>query len=393
MEKEEKKTENVSTEQTEVKENVTPVETPAPAEAPAETKEAETKKEEPAKEEAKPEEAAPQVGIGEEIPKSEAEIAAKKAAQEQNFNAKEEVVYKMKAEKGANPIGVAIFFALLIGFVLFLPKIVSKYGSIFEQKHHYFDNSQKLPENEEKKDDESEKTKKDTYSFAKSDRVKVDELTFLNFVKSNLNNGQYTLAFSVMNESENLFDFKTKYYIELYNGDIKISEKLIHSYESIAPKSAVQVTVALNKEDYSSSSNFKIIKKTVDEYPEVTLVDNDGDYDKLTCVKDNNTMVYYFKDNLLEKIDDDIRVSNESENYGTQLAEAKQRAETLRAIEGIDSNVIETNQSGYNLKTNIDLSTTQPNNLTALKQYKYFIFHEKAKVVKYEMTALTYTCS
>ena len=392
MEKEEKKTENVSTEQTEVKENVTPVETPAPAEAPAETKEAETKKEEPAKEEAKPEEAAPQVGIGEEIPMSEAEIAAKKAAQEQNFNAKEEVVYKMKAEKGANPIGVAIFFALLIGFVLFLPKIVSKYGSIFEQKHHYFDSSQNLPGDEKDPEEGSDTTKKDTYSFAKADRVKVDELTFLNFVKSNLNNGQYTLTFSVVNESESLFDFKTKYYIELYNGDIKISEKLIHSYESIAPKSAVQVTVALNKEDYNSS-HFKITKRTTDDYPEVKLVDKDADYDKLTCVKDNNTMVYYFKDNLLEKIDDDIRVSNDSENYGAQLEEAKQRAETLRAIEGIDSNVIETSQSGYNLKTNIDLSTTQPNNLTALKQYKYFIFHEKAKVVKYEMTALTYTCS
>ena len=382
MEKEEKKNETVSTEQTEVKETAKPVETPAPAEAaPAEAKAEEPKEAEQ-----------PQVGIGEEVPMSEAEIAAKKAAQEQNFNAKEEVVYKMKAEKGANPIGVLIFFALLIGFVLFLPKIVSKYGSIFEQKHHYFDNSQKLPSDEKDPKEGSSETKKDTYSFAKSDRVKVDELTFLNFVKSNLNNGQYTLAFSIMNESESLFDFKTKYFIELYNGDIKISEKLIHSYESIAPKSAVQVTVALNKEDYNSS-NFKIIKRTVDEYPEVTLVDKDADYDKLTCVKDNNTMVYYFKDNLLEKIDDDTRVSNDSENYATQLEEAKQRSETLRAIEGIDSNVIETSQSGYNLKTNIDLSTTQPNSLTALKRYKYFIYHEKVKVVKYEMTALTYTCS
>ncbi len=366
----------------EVKPTETPVELPAAKE---------TTPEEPKVEETK--EATPEVGIGEEIPMSEEEKAAKLAAQAQNFNSKEEVVYQMKAEKGANPIGVLIFFALLIGFVFFLPKIVSKYGSLFDQKHIYFNPATKVPDDPGTTDPSEPIEDKDIHSFAKSDKVKIDGLTFLNFVKTNLNNGQYALTFSVMNENETLFDFSTKYYMELYAGDIKIGNKLIHSYESIAPKSAVQVTISLTKEEYDSGGNFKIVKRTTDEYPEVTLLETDDEYDKLTCEKDNNIMVYYFKDGLLEKITDDTRVEKTAADYQAQLAAANALSESTRAVEGVDSNVIETNQSGFNIKTNIDLSTAQPSTLTALKQYKYFIFHEKAKIVKYEMTALTYKCS
>ena len=360
----------------------TPVELPA-------TKE-ETKKEEP-KEEKKEE--VKEVGIGEEIPMSEEEKAAKKAAQAQNFNSQEEVVYTMKAEKGANPIGVVIFFALLISFIFLLPKIVSKYGSLFDQKHVYFNGSTELPPEEEKKEETQPIEDKDIHSFLKSEKVKIDGLTFINFVKTNLNNGQYSLTFSVMNENEKLFDFSTKYYMELYAGSIKIGNKLIHSYESIAPKSAVQVTIALTKEEYDSAINYKIVKRTTNEYPEITFTDKKDDYDILTCTKDNNIMVYYFKDNLLEKIDDDVRVPNTEANYAGLLEAAKAEAEKTRQVEGIDSNVIETNQSGYDIKTNIDLSKTQPSDLSSLRKYKYFIFHEKAKIVKYEMTALTYKCS
>jgi hypothetical protein len=196
-----------------------------------------------------------------------------------------------------------------------------------------------------------------------------------------------------MNESEKLFDFNTKYYIELYSGSVKIGNKLIHSYESIAPKGAVSVTLFLTKEEYDTAINYKIVKRTTDEYPPVILNDTEEDYSLLTCTRDNNTIVYYFKDGLLEKIADDIRVSNKEANYSDALAAAKTIAEKTRAIEGIDSNVIETNQSGFDIKTNIDLSTTQPNDLSSLKKYQYFIFHEKDRIIKYEMTALTYKCS
>ena len=390
MNTEEEKKKNEVTPEESTKE-VTPEETKTEetsVELPA-TKE-ETKKEEP-KEEKK--ETTPEVGIGEEIPMSEEEKAAKLAAQAQNFNSKEEVVYTMKAEKGANPIGVIIFFALLISFVFLLPKIVSKYGSLFDQKHVYFSRSTKLPDEEEKKDEPETIEDKDIHSFLKSEKVKIDGLTFINFVKTNLSNNQYSLTFSVMNENETLFDFSTKYYIELYAGSIKIGNKLIHSYESIAPKSAVQVTVALTKEEYDSAINYKIVKRTTSEYPEIVFTDKRDDYDILTCTKDNNTMVYYFKDNLLERIDDDIRVSNKEGNYAELLAAAKAESEKTRQIEGIESNVIETNQSGYDIKTIIDLGKTQPSDLSSLRKYKYFIYHEKAKIVKYEMTALTYQCS
>ncbi len=364
----------------------TPVntETPAPEEMPAQKTEATPAEGEGIK---------PTLGIGEVAPMSEEEKVAKAAAQSQNFNSQEKVVYKMKAEKDANPFGVIIFFVILIAFAFFLPKIVAKYGSVFEKKHNYFTGGT-VPAKEEEKEEEKEEPLKDPelHSFADSKAVKKGDISFLNFVKSN-NNGKYELAFSMMNDGEKLFDFNTKYYVEFYAGEVKIGERLIHSYDSIAPKAATQFVLAITEKEYNDANNYKIIEKTIDDYPIPTLGTEEGEYKTLTCVYGNDQLVYYFKEDLLEKIDEDIKVSNTVSNYAEELEKANIESARLREIEGIDSVVIETNQSGLDLKTNIDLEQVPTTTLTSLKQYKYFKYHEKASVVKYEAKGIGYTCS
>ena len=364
------------------------VEKPAPETAP-------TPEEMPAPKESSAEEAKvekPMVGIGEVAPMTEEEKAAKAAAQSQNFNSQEKVVYKMKAEKDANPFGVILFFVILIAFALFLPKIVSKYGSIFEKKHNYFDKGSTVPV-EEKKEEEDEGTKDpDLHSFADPSIIKKGDISFLNFVKSN-NEGNYELAFTMMNDGDSIFDFNTKYYIEFYSGSVQVGEKLIHSYDSIAPKAAAQFVIYINQNEYENSNNYKIVEKTVDDYPVATLTTEEGDYKTLTCVNGNNEIVYYFKEDVLEKINEDTKVPNTATNYAEELEKANLESSNLRAIDGIDSTVIETNQSGLDLKTTINLEEVPTTTLISLKKYKYFKYHEKASVVKYEAKGIGYTCS
>ena len=379
--------------------------TPAPVEAPTQAEQkVEANTEVPApeempvpKEEAKaPEEGLkPTLGVGEVAPMTEEEKAAKLAAQAQNFNSQEKVVYKMKAEKDANPFGVILFFVVLIAFAFFLPKIVAKYGSIFEKKHNYFDTSSTVPSGEQTKEKEEEPEEQkdpELHSFADSTAIKKGDISFLNFVKSN-NNGTYELAFSVMNDGDSIFDFSKKFYIEFYSGDVKVGEKLIHSYDSLAPKAATQFIIIINEDEYNNSNNYKIVEKTIEDYPVATLATSDGDYKTLKCVKDNNELVYYFKEDVLEIIYEDTKVPNNDPNYQEKLAQASQESASLREIEGIDSTVVETNQSGMDLKTTINLETVPTTTLTSLKQYKYFKYHEKASVVKYEAKGIGYTCS
>ncbi len=378
-----------------------PAETPTPEETPAPT-EAPTPEEMPAPAEVEPEPKAEEQGIkqtvaiGEVAPMSEEEKAAKAAAQSQNFNSQEKVVYKMKAEKDANPLGVVIFFIILIAFSFFLPKIVSKYGSIFEKKHNYFNTNSTVPsgdkKGEEKPDEPEEEKDPDLHSFSDPSSIKKGDISFLNFVKSN-NNGTYELAFSMMNDGETIFDFSKKFFIEFYSGDIKIGEKLIYSYDSIAPKAATQFVININKDEYENSNNYKVVEKTIDDYPIPTLATSDGDYKTLTCINGNNELVYYFKEDLLEKIDEDTKVPNSDPKYQDKLAQANTESINLRAIEGIDSAVIETSQGGMDLKTNINLEVIPTTTLTSLKQYKYFKYHEQSSVVKYEAKGIGYTCS
>ena len=231
------------------------------------------------------------VGIGEVAPMTEEEKAATAAAQSQNFNSQEKVVYKMKAEKDANPFGVIIFFIILIAFAICLPKIVSKYGSIFEKPHNYFDKGSTVPTEEPTEPEEPEEKKDpDLHSFADSTAIKKGDISFLNFVKSN-NNGKYELAFSVMNDGETIFDFSKKFYIEFYNNEVQVGQKLIYSYDSIAPKAAAQFVITINQKEYENSNNYKVVEKTVDDYPIPTLKTEDGEYKTLICVNGNNEII------------------------------------------------------------------------------------------------------
>lgn len=307
-----------------------------------------------------------------------------------DFNTQEEVVYEIKPEKDANPFGVIVFFALMIAFVYFLPTASEKIKSYIKPSTNSPVASNPNPDSSQENPTEEEDK---IYSFeGTNEDVRIGNLSFINFLKTN-ENGRYELTFTIINDSEQTFSYDKKYYFEFYNNNHYINDAILHSYDPIAAKESTEFTLTISEEAFNKANQFKIIEKTIDDYPDVSISDVEGDYHLLKCSLGNDSINYYFIDDLLERIENSQKVANTETNYEELLQNAKTNSANLKAIEGIESDVIETAQSGFNVKTSLELKNIKGSDLTKLRTYKYFMYHEKSKIVSYEITSLGYTCS
>lgn len=308
------------------------------------------------------------------------------------FNTDEKVVYEIKPEKDANPIGVILFLAIIIGFALNLPTISKYVNKYLHPVSVHPISTNTTPENNEKPD-ENEKKEEQFYKFDLGfSSATIGNLSLKNLMKNN-NNNHYELTFTLLNESEETYNYDKKYFIEFYEDERFISDSLIHSFEPLTAKSSRQFSVPITAKAYENSNQFKLVEKSSDDYPEKELTDIEGEYSLLKCSFENDNITYYFKDNLLEKIANDYGNGKEVTNYETLLQEAKTKSNNINNIEGIDSTLIESPTAGYTVKSNYDLKTIKGSDLTFLKDYKLFRYHEKLKIVSYEITSLGYTCS
>lgn len=304
-----------------------------------------------------------------------------------SFNSEETIVYEMKPEKEANPIGVILFFIVIISFAFFLPDI-SKYIDNLKGTQAPSSNQNEKPSKEEQKDE-------DVVYYNLNETIKnakIDNLEFSNFVKTNKNNN-YELTFTIINSGEEIFTYDKKYYFEFYNDESYLSSSILHSYEPLAPKSATEFTIILPIKTYEKATKFSLVEKTVDDYPEVNLSNIEGEYKLLKCTYNNDKITYYFKDDYLETITNVYQELPSSTTFTDNLYYYRNLVSKYNTIEGIESILIETPADGFTVKTTLTLSNVQGTSLTNLKEYKYFLYHEKSKVVKYEMISNGYTCS
>lgn len=313
----------------------------------------------------------------------QAEVQSNKVA----FNSEEKVLYEIKPEKDANPFGVIVFFVIILTFAFFLPDI-TKYINKLKPSAPISSTTKEEEPSEEPKEEEIT-----YYNLDETIReAKIGNLELSNFVKSN-NNNNYELTFTIINSSEEIFSYNKKYYIDFYNDESYLSSSLIHSFEPLAPKAATEFTITLPSRTYNKATKFALVEKSKDDYPEISLSNVEGEYKLLKCTFNNDEITYYFKDDYLENIYEVYKELPTSITYAANLAKYQSLVVKYNSVEGIESTIIETATDGFTVKNSLILNNIQSTALSDLQEYKYFLYHEKSKVVKYEMTSLGYTCS
>lgn len=309
----------------------------------------------------------------------EIELPQEKKLKNEAFNSDEKVIYEIKQEAEGNPIVVVAFIIILIGFVAVLPIIAEKTNA-FKSNNKPM-TTVKAPT----KPVEEEETKKGFHEDAT-----IGDLRIFNLVTSYIND-EYKVSFTLVNDGKEAYTFDKKYYLLLYDEEKLLYRALIHSYEAVASKSAIEMNLVISEKAYNDASKFELEEITTGRYPSTYLTQKEDNYDVLKCSYLKNDITYYFEDKMLIKIKEEYKDSFDNPRYEEEKNKYYGLSTQYKLVNGFTSTFID-NQSDFRLINELDLVTIQNKELSDLKVYKYFKFRESVDVVAFELGSQGYTC-
>ena len=295
-----------------------------------------------------------------------------------------QIIGQIKEEKQKSVVGVIIIFIILIGFTFGLPQITKYYNKKTTSEEKTLIEEEKN-QNEDKPIEAEEPV---YYEINANTEFTVDNLHFSTITKEQTDD--YYLRMTIENRSNKVFDFSIKYYIELYNGDKTLLErvKLVNSVV-ISSNNSISIDLPISQNSYNNASLLSISTKSIEDYQEVSLSTKEKDFDLLTCTNKTRSITYYFKEDKLAQISDVYEYSNaDNSTYTTILKTYTNQAAKYNNIEGVASNIVDTTQS-FTMNTQIDLEKAD---ISSLQNNYYFKKGTLPKVVKFEMESMRYTC-
>ena len=309
-----------------------------------------------------------------------AELPTEKKIKTDTFNSEEKVLYEIKQEAEGNPLVVVAFIVILILFVIFLPQITEKTQNFNKKEAPIASN----PATQEPVEEES-------LYHGFHEESTIGKLRISNIVTSHIN-GEYKVSFTLVNESNEPYTFDKKYYLALYDEELLVYRALIHSYEPIASKAALEVNLVISQKAYNDANKYELQEIVTGRYPTAILQSKEGNYDTLKCTYLNTNITYYFEDKMLIKIKEEYTEQFENNpNYETSKASYIELSNRYKLVNGFTSTIIE-NPSDFRLLNELDLVTIQNKDLSDLKVYRYFKFREDVNIVAFEMASKGYTC-
>ncbi len=184
-------------------------------------------------------------------------------------------------------------------------------------------------------------------------------------------------------------------FIELYTQDKTLIDRILISKEEIVTNTTKEFVYSFkdNTGNNVDPVYLTLNTKSINDYPAITLTSQDiNNLPYLTCTKDNETIVYAFRndeDYLLSNISDRILVTNNDEetinNYEALTV-------SYNSIEGVDANIVP-KTNGFSLETEIDLSKVKiSEKKRILNNQAFYEKDELAKTIYFELTSSGFKC-
>lgn len=287
--------------------------------------------------------------------------------------------------KEKSPILLIFIFLVLIAVAIFLPDI-NNYIENYQKGKNNTNITNNEPNNNEEEETPVEENEITYYDYASELVISNELFNVYNFVKT-----ESTISFEIINNSDtelNLEDYK--YYLEIYNSEKTLLQRIKISYGSLGIGESKLFTYDIDPNTEASMSKLLVTEKTVDDYPEVVLTINDEGNGILTCTKGYETITYTFGNEYLISINDIVNypISNDI-TYTTNLQSYQVMAATYNNYEGISSTLIN-NETGFTFTTLIDLQNAD---ITALDNNNYYDYRTLSKVVKFETESNGFSCN
>lgn len=281
-------------------------------------------------------------------------------------------------------IGTVIILVIFIVFIWFLPQI-SDYVTELLHPTVVSPSTPNTPSKPTTPDEEDAKPQLVTY--IENLKLTNSDLTVDNIV---VDEDNQTITYTVTNNS-NVSDVESlNYYLEIYNTDQTLIERVkLVSMVSMAPGTFRNFTKDIKEESASSIGYLMLIKKTIVEYPEVTLTGGEDGTGTIVCTRPSEKVTYKFTDNLLKEVISEVSHTNTEENYDDIYQEQTNLSNTYNNRTGITSTLF-CYDAGYNITTTVNLNEAER---TYIFNADTFKLNTEPKVVHFEEEAQGFTCN
>lgn len=286
------------------------------------------------------------------------------------------------SNKTKNPITLLLLVAVFVSIAFFMPDIQNYVNKMLGK-----DDTGEVNSNGGQTDpdvDIDDDDNKDIQEEGQEYDISVGTVETKDYSLSNitLNGNVFSLVFtSKLSTGYDLSD----YYLEFYSGEGTFIKRVKVYDDKISSTSSREFVF----QNISNASKFAFVKKTVDDYPQVTLNYNENLEANLVCRQDSTLYNYLFIDNQLSRITETFSYSKTNNSDFYEVGQEYQHlANTYNAIEGVTSTFTETLNDFY-FTMNVDLSKAD---ISKINDKSVFANKTEPRVVKFIVESRGFSC-
>ena len=271
-----------------------------------------------------------------------------------------------------------LIFAIFIVGVIYLPEISQYINNYFNPDvvtpDTPSDNKNNTP------DDDNKTTIKE---YVISDKP---EIIFEKFKINNIVVYESNISFDIINTSNEILELANyNYFINLYDQNKKLLQRLMLRDEIVSPNETLKVTFSLTD---SNAYSLTILSISKDNYPAYVATADENNMATLTCTKDYEKVDYLLNNNKVYAISLLYEVGVDDANFNTLYGTYQAMQVSYNSIEGVSSS-IETINNVLSFRTIINLNTIGDEKINLKTFYPK---DTDAKVMNFELTSMGYTC-
>lgn len=271
-----------------------------------------------------------------------------------------------------------LIFAIFIVCVIYLPEI-SQYIN------NYFNPDVVTPDTPS--DNKNNTTDDDNKTIIKEYVISdKPEIIFEKFKINNIVVYESNISFDIINTSNEILELANyNYFINLYDQNKKLLQRLMLRDEVVSPNETLKVTFSLTD---SNAYSLTILSISKDNYPAYVATADENNMATLTCTKDYEKVDYLLNNNKVYAISLLYEVGVDDANFNTLYGTYQAMQVSYNSIEGVSSS-IETINNVLSFRTIINLNTIGDEKIN-LKTF--YLKDTDAKIMNFELTSMGYTC-
>lgn len=285
------------------------------------------------------------------------------------------------SNKTKNPITLLLLVAVFVSIAFFMPDIQSYVSKVLGKGDTNEVNNNNGGQTDPDVDPDDDN---DVQEEGQEYDISVGTVETKNYTLSDISFSGNTFKVVFTSKLSSGYDL-SDYYLEFYSSEGTFVKRVKVSDDMISSTSSREFVF----NNIPNASKFAFVKKTVDDYPQVSLNYNENLEANLVCRLDTTLYNYLFIDNQLSRITETFSYSKTNNSDFYEVGQEYQHlANTYNAIDGVTSTFTETLNDFY-FTMNVDLSKTD---ISKINDKNVFANKTEPRVVKFIVEARGFSC-